>query len=320
MKKAIVLLLALAVLGGAVFAQANVKVALSGAVTIIDQDQNGVFAPDGNGYDTLTITATKDNFGFSMTDQNILTGGIELRDWNVWYQLFDKKAKVTFGNLRNGDFRMLLPNAVAANLAATDRITGQGMLLQAYPMDGLTLGVNLPYGLTAEATADVFQKLDLGAKYVIADVGTVILLANLKATTAATDIVPVGEYTLVNFGFTFSAVENLTATVLYKGYFGDETAHKFGLGLGYTMDALSVGAEFAGAYTTELAWDLALTAGYDITDAIYAGADFAFDSDSAYDVSAYVGYNFGAGLKVEAGFGYNEEVYYSLKAKYAIAF
>lgn len=313
MKKAIVLLLALVVLGGAAFAQATVAVSLSGGVTLIDENTEGVFAPDGNGYDVITIKANKDgNFGFSASDQNLLDGSFDtLRDWNVYYKIFGGKAKVTFGNLRNGDIRMLLPNWNTTLFGATDRITGYGVLTNVYPMDGLTLAVNLPYGLTAEATGDVFQKIDLGAKYVIADVGTVIALANLNLVT---------ESNIVNFGFTYSGMENLTATALYKGTFATTSEHKFAVGADYTVDAISAGLEFCGVYTDVLAWDLAAFGSYTISDTLSAGAMFLFDSESLYDASAYVDYDLGNGFVAELEAGYNADVYYNATLYYAIAF
>ncbi|TXT41789.1 MAG: hypothetical protein FD137_2596, partial [Spirochaetes bacterium] len=54
MKKLIVLLLALAMVG-AVSAQVTTAVGLYGEVTLVDEAGQGKFTPWGNGYDTLTL-------------------------------------------------------------------------------------------------------------------------------------------------------------------------------------------------------------------------------------------------------------------------
>jgi hypothetical protein len=66
MKKLIVLL-SLSQWFGAVSAQVTTAVALSGAVKIVDEAGSSIFAPNGAGYDTLTLKAQdKDaTYGFS---------------------------------------------------------------------------------------------------------------------------------------------------------------------------------------------------------------------------------------------------------------
>jgi len=317
MKKAIVLLLALAVLGGAAFAQATVAVSLYGDVVLVNQDAEGVFERWGAGYDVITIKASKDNYGFNISDQNVLDGAFpdaaSIRDWAVYYKVFEDKAKFTFGKLRDGTIRMTLPNwYYGANLGGTNRITGYGLLANAYPMDGLTLGLNLPYAETAAPVADVLQMADIGAKYVIADVGTLIALADLNL---------VAESNVINFGFTYSGMEALTATLLYKGTFAAAATHAFAVGVAYDVsEALNFGVEFDGAYTTELAWEVAAGAGYTISDTLYAGFKGFYDSDAAYDVDAWVGYDLGAGFTVEADAGFDGAFHGGLTAYYAVSF
>lgn len=317
MKKAIVLLLALAVLGGAAFAQATVAVSLYGDVVLVNQDGEGVFERWGNGYDVLTIKASKDNYGFNITDQNVLTGalvdGADIRDWTVYYKVFENKAKFTFGKLRDGAIRMTLPNwYYGNNLGATDRITGYGLLTNLYLVDGLTLAVNLPYGETAAPVADVLQSTDIGAKYVIADVGTLIALANLNL---------VANSNIINFGFTYSGLEALTATLLYKGTFAATTKHAFAVGLAYDItEALSAGVEFDGAYTNALVWEVALGAGYTVTDAISVGFKGLYDSANAYEAKGWVTYDLGKGFSVEGSAGYDGALSAALTAYYAVSF
>lgn len=317
MKKAIVLLLALAMVGGAAFAQSKVSVSLDGSVTIFDQDFNSVLKPSGNGYDTVTIKGASEDgtYGFSITDQNILDGAFpdaaSIRDWNVYYKLFDGLARVTFGKLRNGDVRLTLPNWEVDGLGGTDRISGEGVLFNVYPMDGLTVAYNLPVATTAATIGNVFQASDIGVKYDITDLGTAILLVNLNIPASSN---------VINAGFKFTAVENLTATVLYKGTLATASTHAFAVGGSYKLDALSAGLEFAGAYGTAFTWDLAALGKYQITDEIYAGALFKFNSASAYDGSAYAAYDFGNGLQTKLSAGYNGALYYNMKLLYSVSF
>jgi len=321
MKKAIVLLLALAVFGGAVFAQVTTAISFSGTVTLFDQESQGVFGQDGDGYDLLTFKgATEDGLiGFSMTDSDLFTGDFVLRDWNVYYKLFDSKVRVMIGKLRNADVRMILPNWNTNVFGGTERISGYGLLTSVYPVDGLTLELNLPYDTTVMDTADVFQMADFGAKYVIADVGTIIFLANLDL---------VAETNKVNFGFTYSGMENLTATLVYKGIFATDTEHLFAVGAAYEMGALSVGLEFAGDYVTEeLYFDVAANADYTISDALSAGLLALYFSDEVFyalpatiDISAYIDYMLADGLDAVLTVGYTDEVYYSVDMVWSVAF
>ncbi len=313
MKKAIVLLLALAVLGGAAFAQVKTSISFSGRVTLIDQDGNGVFAQDGNHYDTLTFKATSEDglFGFSITDENLFDGSYDnIRDWNAYYKIFDSKARVMVGNLRNGDFRVTLPYGRVTN-RDTNRIGGYGVLTTVYPVDGLSFGVNLPYNKTSEEVADTFQKADIGAKYVIADVGTAIALFDLNLVT---------DTNVLNLGFTLSSVENLTAVALYKGTFAASATHAFGFGANYNLDALSLYAEFSGTSAAAFIWDAFARAEYQILDNLGAGVEASFASDETYDVTADVTYNLVKGLDLGASIGFDGDLHFDVGLYYAISF
>lgn len=312
MKKAIVLLLALAVLGGAAFAQVKTSISFSGGVTLVDQDGNGVFAHDGAGSDVLTFKGTSEDglFGFSITDENIFDGFDAIRDWNAYYKLFDSKARVMVGNLLNADFRVTVPYGGVTN-RATNRITGYGVLTTVYPVDGLSFGVNLPYNTAGEEVADTFQKADLGAKYVIADVGTAIALFDLNLVT---------DTNVLNLGFTFSGVENLTAVALYKGTFAASATHAFGFGANYNLDALSLYAEFSGTSAAAFTWDAFARAEYQILDNLGSGVKASFASDETYDVTADVTYNLVKGLDLGASIGFDGDVHFDVGLYYAISF
>jgi len=309
MKKAIVLLLALAVLGGAAFAQVNTGVYLHGKVTVVDQAGEGVFDTNNWFADTLTFKASNDTMGFAMTYYNVFEANLtQPRDWNAYYTISDM-IKVSVGNLRNATYRM----GGVYGAFSTSRITGYGLLSEVTPIDGLKIGINLPFGTTAAETVEVLQSTDIGISYAIADLGKVIFLANLDL---------VNESNQINFGFNFNSVENLTAIVNYVGTFAATAEHKFGAGVDYMLmdGALDVGVEFNGQYTDALAWQVYPYAAYTLNDNVSFGFDGYYDNDAVLDVSASAYYDFLNGLKPNLTVGYTDALYYNLGVTYEVSF
>lgn len=345
MKKLFVLLLALAVVTGA-FAQVTTAISLSGGVKLVDQVGKSAFEQDGANYDVLTFKATdKDGkYGFSISDEDILGGGITIRDWNVWYNLFDGKAKFIAGYLRNSDFRMLLPVGKTTAFGATDRIAGQGFILEVMPMDGLTLGLSHPVSTAGQDFMnDTLSGADFGASYTIADIGKVIFLARWKEsygidlnndkTTAANEKVP--DAFMANFGFSFTGMEGLTANVIGKFVSSSQgtASHIFvAAGALYTMDKLEVllegclasKPEFLGNTTSVnlgTFWDVYLRPWYTITDNLYVYAPITFDQDNVFTAKAVAGYDFLNGLQFEVGGGIaDSEVVADVYFWYSVAF
>lgn len=347
MKKLFVLLLALSVLAGAAFAQVTTAISLSGGVKLIDQVGDSAFEQDGANYDVLTFKATdKDgNYGFSISDADILGGGIAVRDWNVWFNLFDGKAKFIAGLLRNGDFRMLLPVGKTTAFGATDRITGQGFILEVMPMDGLTLGLSHPVATTAQDFVDVtLGGLDFGAAYTIADIGKVIFQLQMDQSygidlndNGTTDLITETVYDalVVNFGFSYTGMEGLTANLIGKfvsSTDGDASHIFVGAGALYTMDKLEVllegclasKPEFLGNDTSVKVgtfWDVYLRPWYTITDNLYVYAPITFDQDNVFTAKAVAGYDFLNGLQFEVGAGVaDSEVVADVYFWYSVAF
>ncbi|MBP7264088.1 MAG: hypothetical protein KBB32_07930 [Spirochaetia bacterium] len=295
MKKAIVLLLVLAMASTA-FAQVTTKVELKGGVTLINQDLDGSLwlDSDENG---LWFTASNDTAGLTLYDANVLTGPFELAKWNVWYKFMDGGLKLTIGNTSDTTLLMNTPNWLVS-FSYFGYLGGEHMTLAYTGVENLTLGALVYYNQTAEPTADLFQEMDFGAKYAITDIGTVGLMVDLGLVSNAN---------AVALGFDLSAVENLTADVLYQLGFGAATTHDFAVGVSYSLmeGAAYIGAEFAGAYDTAFTWDAAVTTYWDITEALYFGADFTYASTNAYNVSGYVGYTLASVLAPEVSFGYD---------------
>jgi len=314
MKKLIVLLLAFAMVG-AVSAQVTTAVALSGAVKIVDEAGSSIFAPNGAGYDTLTLKAQdKDaKYGFSVSDSNFLPS-IEIGSWNVWYKP-SAMFKVVVGNFSNSDFRTSMNGLTySTGYWRNDNIAaGYNVLVEAFPMDGLTLGVNLPFSNVAKDTVDVLQSADLGAKYVLKDLGTLTALFNVDLVTPANKLA---------VGFKFTAVENVTAFAIFDGAF-DANTYKVGLGGDYSgIDKLWVGVEGSFLSTAGTAsWDVNAEADYDVTDNVYAILYGAVGSGSVYDVDGTLGYSFGNGLKLQGTLGYADTGFFAnAKLKYGISF
>ena len=313
MKKLIVLLLTIAMVG-AVSAQVTTAVSLSGEVVLVDEAGNSVFTDYGAGNDTLTFKASdKDSkYGFSLTYADINVLNVAPRDWNFWWK--GQYAKVILGNLRNGDFRTTLPNLAGATIfGGTDRITAYGVLIEnAAPISGLTFGVNLPIGIAASKTLDVLQKADVGLKYKMEGIGTATVLVNADFVT---------PNTVLNAGFTYTGIKDLTGVAIFQGKFNAKT-YKAALGLAYSgIDKLALNLE--GAYTNTAgasAFSVWGQGAYNLTDKVSATVGGSVANGGAYDAYANLGYDFGNGLSSEVGGGYNGALYAAAKIYYSVSF
>jgi len=311
MKKLIVLLLTIAMVG-AVSAQVTTAVSLSGEVVLVDEAGKSVFTDYGA--DTLTFKASdKDSkYGFSLTYADINVLNVAPRDWNFWWK--GQYAKVILGNLRNGDFRTTLPYWAGATIfGGTDRITAYGVLIEnAAPISGLTFGVNLPIGIAASKTLDVLQKADVGLKYKMEGIGTATVLVNADFVT---------PNTVLNAGFTYTGIKDLTGVAIFQGKFNAKT-YKAALGLAYSgIDKLALNLE--GAYTNTAgasAFSVWGQGAYNLTDKVSATVGGSVANGGAYDAYANLGYDFGNGLSSEVGGGYNGALYAAAKIYYSVSF
>jgi len=310
MKKLIVLLLTIAMVG-AVSAQVTTAVSLSGEVVLVDEAGKSVFKDYGGG---LTFKASdKDSkYGFSLTYADINVLNVAPRDWNFWWK--GQYAKVILGNLRNGDFRTTLPYSAGATIfGGTDRITAYGVLIEnAAPISGLTFGVNLPIGIAASKTLDVLQKADVGLKYKMEGIGTATVLVNADFVT---------PNTVLNAGFTYTGIKDLTGVAIFQGKFNAKT-YKAALGLAYSgIDKLALNLE--GAYTNTAgasAFSVWGQGAYNLTDKVSATVGGSVANGGAYDAYANLGYDFGNGLSSEVGGGYNGALYAAAKIYYSVSF
>jgi hypothetical protein len=217
MKKAIVLLLALTVIGGAVFAQATV----SGYVRA-----RALYTESGLAYvDRLRL-----NFNYATEDKNVvafarLQSSDQLAPTVAYLQgqvtALDGMLKVTGGKLAVYDYSIgssgtdWLNGGVSNDGYHLDSVNG--MLVQVFPVEGLNLGVHvLPAG-----TLDLAD-LGFNVKYDIADVGSVVVESDMGVDFAAS------RYSA---SFKFTGMEGLSAAVGYR-HATDDTTSVYGV-IGY---------------------------------------------------------------------------------------
>ncbi len=312
MKKLIVLLLAFAMVG-AVSAQVTTAVSLSGNVVVVDQAGKSVFAPNGNGYDTITLSAKEKDgkYGFSLTDQNLLDGSFDtIRDWTVWSQGDYVKASV--GLLRNGTFRLGQLYGGTKYLTWTDRITGYGLLVETKPMNGLTFGVNLPVPNVADTLVNVLQNVDVGAKYVMDKVLTGIVMLNLDTVAPAA--------TVLNAGVKYIGIENLPITVLAKAQL-NANDYRVAVGTDYTgVDKLDLFAEADVKFGAAFGWTVFAEGDYAVSDKLTAIVGGSVGDGITYDVYGEVDYACLPGMTGKAVVGFDGALYAQLKLGYSVSF
>jgi hypothetical protein len=225
MKKLFVLLLAFVVVGG-IFAQATVN----GYVRTTMTYSEGSFAYA----DRLRL-----NLGFTSEDKTVKMfarlQGDSAAAWAgasyLWgsLSLLDGKAKITAGKLGNYDYNLgcgiseyKLGN-VANDGYALDSV--KGVLLQVYPVEGLDIGV----AVLPDGTEFHTGMLGINAKYNLKDIGDVIFESTLNDDFAKSRL---------SASFSFTGVENLTASAGFKGL---ETMSGFAI-IDFAMGDLSIEA------------------------------------------------------------------------------
>jgi len=222
MKKAIVLLLALTVLGGAVFAQATVNGYVRAITTVTDGSV--AYA------DRIRL-----NLGYTSEDEVVkmfarLQGDSTAAPtpqyaWGS-VKLFDGMAKITAGYLGNWDYEFGtgISNYKLGNVSNDADYIDQikGVMVEAFPIDGLSFaGVYTPDG--SLTIGDLY----FATKYALEGTGTAIVDADLDSNDAMR----------IGAAFQFTGVENLSATAGYE-YIKDNMS-VLGI-IDYAMGDLSV--------------------------------------------------------------------------------
>jgi hypothetical protein len=331
MKKILVLLLALAMVGGA-FAQVVVTVGASGSDYVIRStagasDPISSLSPNGSGSDILTIKAAdKDNkYGVLLQDRNLFsTAAFNMDAWNVWYDT-GLGAKVTVGNLSGGSYTIGLTNGFIGTYSPNDKVSGNGLLVESNTLGDLTVGLFMPQS-GGKAIDTTFMASSFGLGYVVKDMVSVSALVNLGlASGAATD---------VNVGFDGSfGVAGLDAYGFVDYSTATATGITFGVGGQFKQPEFRAGLEFEGNSATKLAYDVVANVRYYVMPTFFVQIRPMFYStsngmDGRYAVRALGNYALGNGLSVEVMGGYDAKpaatasaspIYYA-KLGYSVSF
>lgn len=299
MKKIALVLAVLLALTGAAFADGpTISGYFYGEVTMYNSADGTAWGPawgqttDGP-YNSLTLSWSSDVMGFSTTafhgvadDVTVLEDSVSIRDWNVWATMLDGMVKTSFGQIRNGDYRI---TTFAGGGGMMDRLAGAGVLAQVMPVEGLSAGVFVPVAFDGTTVAaDAYQGIDFAASYAVPELLTAYIGAALPADAlkfwAGADVV---------------AVENLDARLVYT-YDKAAASNDVNVSVGYAMDALYAAEDFNLTIDSALAWSSYTYVEYAL-DAVLLTAEFSIDDTNAIGVYPGVAYTFDNG-KVGARF------------------
>lgn len=315
MKKAIVLLLALAVLGSAAFAQ-ELKFSgyLDTGVAYFDDGTNdptiGLWGDDSGTTTRLNFQGayTNQNVGatFRLRMQNVDTGSPAAtpahsavfvnRAW-VWATMFDGMAKLQVGKL--GDYTW---SSFGNDFGNFD--TATGLQLQIMPVAGLNFGFFLPADGTVAQRAlaeDAFGDIALGASYALDGIG---------AFRAGFDLSPIDDSNMAYFSAKITAVEGFEFLfdAQLKDIGNDVTGYTYLYqGIDYTKDALNVGIDLEQTIYADDAQEILLAfAPYISYDLGMFIPGFAFEYSMQDDLNGmyfnpYVKYNVGPKAVIELG-------------------
>jgi hypothetical protein len=291
MKKAIVLLLALAVLGGAVFAQDAPALKFSGALfggLTYDNATNDLLFNRWYGAGTtdnmfrvrLNGSYTNGNIGAAFRLQtNDATNPTFTRAFG-WATFFDGLLKVNVGKL--GDYTW----ATAWNLFGNfDGSEGMQFILA--PIDGLSLGFFLPENIAADGVKidTQMQDLDFGFAYSMSGLGKVVGGYMMTPTAGHR----------AYFGIDVTAVENLLARV--EGNFtnlgGEKTAatylwERFGYTMGDLYAQLTLDQNFYADSAKELALSVTPYVSYNLADWTFGtGFTYVINEEGVKDANTW---------------------------------
>ena len=179
MKKALVVLLALVLGAGLLFAaDAKWGAWIEGDVVLYNDAGQAGITPSWVGagpYNTLSLSYSEDNFGFAMTDEFAADSwGVALRDIKGWYKLFDGMLKVSAGKLRTRRLSRRPASSKAANVVTRTLNAEWGALLQLTPVEGLSVGVGAQFPVPI-AAADYANNMVFGVSYDLKDIAKVYL-------------------------------------------------------------------------------------------------------------------------------------------------
>lgn len=357
MKKLLAILLALAVIGGAAFAQITVAATASGGVQLIDQDTSAKFARDGSGYDVLTFKAAKDKTSFTANLDNFLNGytagsaiyaadntvdtdaatagvqGDADTDLDVvgytnasspfsafrdWnFTTSNEWGKFIVGKTRNADFRSSMAYGYYAEVGATRRFFGGGVYGAIFETTGLG-ALTLGLGLPIpEAGADTIDTVEK------TNVGVKYAIDGVGTIKALAELnFTSGGKSRFAASADITAVENLAANVYFMFDTNGNGLYVAGNAY-YTMDKLAVNleAEYLSNWGGVDGPTVGLKAIYTLADPLSVFAKFGYDIDGGIHAKGGVDYDFVPGLTAEVQAGYDvDAVAYDATIYYSLSF
>jgi len=285
MKKALVVLLALVLGAGLLFAaDAKWSAWIEGDIVLYDDAGNAYVGPGwgtaaGGQYSLLSLSYSEDNFGFAMTDEfGSDNWNVALRNITGWYKLFDGMVKLTAGKIRTRDYE---PTSNVEGTAVVTRLMNKdwGVELQLMPVKGLSVGVFAKYPVAA-AAADYANALGFGVSYDIENI------AKISATYSLV-------YDEVSASVEVKAIKGLP--ILAQFMYDLTTSDIKGLlSTSYSMDKLSIALDAEIISSAAFDFGVEANVGYALSDMYkvgatlgYATAGGAFFTDLGTGVGVY---------------------------------
>jgi len=309
MKKALIVLLILAVAGG-LFAQTFSGSVNTGAKITFKDDMPVVATDDDSGdpvHASLSFTNGDDDWGVTVGVNADVTkvdeagkytaGPYSFGDANGWVKFADI-FKLTAGKGQGGNWQF--NDIIDEGIDGSDA----GARLNVTPIPGLDLGIVFgypDYGVKADQVANFFQEIGIGAKY---DAGILIAGTSLKLFSEESEGY---EGTDANWWLDIKVpIANLFDIMV-------DVAIKNLTGKGGDMDK-TVGAKIAGS-VVGLSWNVWAKAGLNDETTATAGAGLSYGIPISDKASAEIGADAGLTLLQDASFDS-----WSLYAKLAYAF
>lgn len=235
----------------------------------------------------LTLSYAEPNMGFSFVDEfnsndfGDPTKG--LRNMSGWLSMFDGKAKLTAGLVRDASYR---PASYIEGAAAFTRLGNAewGMLLQLFPVKGLSLGTfgMFPQAMTAADYANMFG---FGASYDIPSVAT--LYASYRMQDSFVNTTTTGTLTdEIGAAVRLNMIKGLPVLVAWNMdmYTIAKTLNSFIVSTTYTMGPMNFMLDAKLQYQT--AFDVAVEA----QAAYKLNSTFSLGANLGYATAGLVGY------------------------------
>jgi len=306
MKKLLVVLLALVVIGSFASAQVTFGSWSRIGVSLYTQPASTAAATSalfpGWGKGGFTFNVTKDNAGI-VADLTIAADGTVSVGDNIqaFAKLFDGMATLhlgkTFGDALRG--KIGGGSAVGTTQAGDEDAiytrfkANKGLFLELKPVDGLFVGAVVN---TAALASDAFEAVQAGVGYTLKDIG--LVRAGYYGDAASGDF--------IQAAFAYTGMAGLTADLGFKFYSENANAAiPVTVAVKYGKDALNVMFRTQASIATAFDMAFGAYANYKVADTMVVGADLGLNSISANmtaNVTPYLQYNIPGGGSLNIGF------------------